>query len=45
MVQNSKLNKMKVQELKDICATRNILTKGLKKADIIDKIKNYLQDQ
>jgi len=41
MIQNNKLSKLKVDELKDICKTRNIDTKGLKKADIVEKIKNY----
>ena len=41
MIQNNKLCKLKVDELKDICKKRNIVTKGLKKADILEKIKNY----
>jgi len=45
MIKNNKLNKINVQELKDICKSRKISTKGLKKADIIEKIKNYLEDQ
>ena len=45
MIINNKLNKINVQELKDICKKRDIYIKGLKKADIIEKIKNYLQDQ
>ena len=45
MIKNNKLNKINVQELKDICKSRKISTKGLKKADIIGKIKNYLEDQ
>ena len=42
MAKNNKLEKLKVDELKNICRNRNINTKGLKKADIISKIKNYL---
>ena len=45
MIINNKLNRINVQELKDICKKRDIYFKGLKKADIIEKIKNYLQDQ
>ena len=45
MIINNKLNRINVQELKDICKKRDIYIKGLKKADIIEKIKNYLQDQ
>ena len=45
MMKNSKLKKINVQELKDICKSRHISTKGLKKADIIEKIINYLEDQ
>ena len=45
MMKNSKLKKINVQELKDICKSRHISTKGLKKADIVEKIINYLQDQ
>ena len=45
MVKNSKIKKVNVQELKDICKSRNIATKGLKKADIIEKIINYLDEQ
>ena len=44
MIINNKLNRINVQELKDICKKRDIYIKGLKKADIIEKIKNYLQD-
>jgi ATP-dependent DNA helicase 2 subunit 1 len=45
MVKNNKLEKLKVDELKNICRNRNINTKGLKKADIISKIKNYLANE
>ena len=45
MLNNKKLEKMTVPELKDICRIRNITTKGLKKADILEKIKNYLEDE
>ena len=45
MIIKNKLNRINVQELKDICKKRDIYIKGLKKADIIEKIKNYLQDQ
>jgi len=45
MIINNKLNRINVQELKDICKKRDIYIKGLKKADIIEKIKNYLQNQ
>ena len=45
MVNNSQIKKVKIQELKDICQSRNISTKGLKKADIIEKIKEYLNEQ
>ena len=44
MVKNNKLEKLKVDELKNICKSRNINTKGLKKADIVSKIKNYLEN-
>ena len=44
MLNNKKLEKMTVPELKDICRIRNIATKGLKKADILEKIKNYLEE-
>ena len=42
MFENEKLKKMKVPDLKDICRIRNIATKGLKKSEILEKIKNYL---
>ena len=45
MAKNNKLEKLKVDELKNICRNRNINTKGLKKADIISKIKNYLANE
>ena len=45
MMKNKKLEKMTVPELKDICRIRNISTKGLKKIDILEKIKNYLEDE
>ena len=45
MAKNNKLEKLKVDELKNICRNRNINTKGLKKADIISKIKNYLENE
>ena len=45
MMKNNKLKSLTVQELKDICKIRNIATKGLKKADILEKLKNYLEDQ
>ena len=45
MLNNKKLEKMTVPELKDICRIRNIATKGLKKADILEKIRNYLEDE
>ena len=45
MVNNKKLEKMNVQELKDICRLRNISTKGLKKVDILEKIKTYLDEE
>ena len=45
MMKNKKLEKMTVPELKDICRIRNISTKGLKKVDILEKIKNYLEDE
>ena len=45
MVNNSQIKKVKIQELKDICQSRNTSTKGLKKADIIEKIKEYLNEQ
>ena len=45
MVKNKKLEKMNVQELKDICRLRNISTKGLKKVDILEKIKTYLDEE
>ena len=45
MLKNKKLEKMTVPELKDICRIRNIATKGLKKVDILEKIKNYLENE
>ena len=42
MFENEKLKKMNVPDLKDICRIRNIATKGLKKSEILEKIKNYL---
>ena len=45
MMNNKKLEKMTVPELKDICRIRNIATKGLKKSDILEKIRNYLEDE
>ena len=45
MLNNKKLEKMTVPELKDICRIRNIATKGLKKADILEKIRNYLEEE
>ena len=45
MMNNKKLEKMTVPELKDICRIRNISTKGLKKVDILEKIKNYLEEE
>ena len=45
MMKNKKLQKMTVSELKDICKIRNIATKGLKKADILEKIRNYFEDK
>ncbi len=44
MAKNNKLDKLKVDELRNICKKRNINTKGLKKADIIQKIRDYLDD-
>ena len=41
---NQKLKKMNVQELKDICRIRNISTKNLKKFEILEKIKIYLKE-
>ena len=43
LLNNKKLEKMTVSELKDICKIRNIVTKGLKKADILEKIRHYLE--
>ena len=42
LLENKKLEKMNVTELKDICKIRKIGTKGLKKADILEKLKSYL---
>ena len=42
MFENEELKKMNVPDLKDICRIRNIATKGLKKSEILEKIKNYL---
>ena len=36
---------MNVQELKGICRIRNISTKGLRKEEILEKIKNYLNEE
>ena len=44
MFDNEKLKKMNVPDLKDICRIRNIATKGLKKSEILEKIKNYLDE-
>ena len=44
MMDNQKLKKMNVQELKDICRIRNISTKNLKKFEILEKIKIYLKE-
>ena len=44
MMENQKLKKMNVPELKDICRIRNITTKGLKKSEILEKIKKYLDE-
>ena len=44
MLDNEKLKKMNVPELKDICRMRNISTKGLKKSEILEKIQNYLDE-
>ena len=44
MAKNNKLDKLKVDELRNICKKRNINTKALKKADIIQKIRDYLDD-
>ena len=45
MWKNQKLKKMNVQELKGICRIRNISTKGLRKEEILEKIKNYLNEE
>ena len=42
---NKKLEKMTVPELKDICRIRNITTKGLKKSDILEKLRIYFEDE
>ena len=44
MFDNEKLKKINVPDLKDICRIRNIATKGLKKSEILEKIKNYLDE-
>ena len=41
---DGKLSKLKVNELKQICNGRNIVTKGRKKNDIIDSIEEYLNN-
>ena len=44
MIKSKKLEKLKVQELKDICKARKINIKGLKKVDILEKINNYIEE-
>ena len=44
MMEEQKLKKMNVQELNGICRLRNIATKGLKKIEILEKIKKYLDE-
>ena len=44
MIKSKKLEKLKVQELKDICKVRKINIKGLKKVDILEKINNYIEE-
>ena len=36
---------MNVPELKGICRIRNIVTKGLKKEQILEKIRIYLDEE
>ena len=45
MWKNKKLKKMNVPELKGICRIRNIVTKGLKKEQILEKIRIYLDEE
>ena len=45
MMKSKKLEKMTVSDLKDICKIRKISTKGLKKADILERIKNYFEEE
>ena len=45
MWKNQKLKKMNVPDLKGICRIRNIVTKGLKKEQILEKIRIYLDDE
>ena len=45
MWKNQKLKKMNVPELKGICRIRNIATKGLKKEQILEKIRIYLDEE
>jgi ATP-dependent DNA helicase 2 subunit 1 len=45
MWKNQKLKKMNVPELKGICRIRNIVTKGLKKEQILEKIRIYLDEE
>ena len=45
MWKNQKLKKMNVPELKGICRIRNIVTKGLKKEQILEKIRIYLNEE
>ena len=45
MWKNEKLKKMNVPELKGICRIRNIATKGLKKEQILEKIRIYLDEE
>ena len=45
MWKNQKLKKMNVPELKGICRIRNIVTKGVKKEQILEKIRIYLDEE
>ena len=45
MWKSQKLKKMNVPELKGICRIRNIVTKGLKKEQILEKIRIYLDEE
>ena len=45
LMNNKKIEKMTVPELKDICRIRNIITKGLKKSEILDKLRKYFEDE